>query len=135
MKNYNKYTNHTTKKIAALLLVTAVSFTSLQPVLANRKTQAQDAKAAAESNLNSVNNNINSITNKQQELQREINALDAELVELLINMDILSDELAQKEVQIKQANDDLKVAKQEEQDQYEQMKKRIRSLYVRGEGS
>lgn len=135
MKNYNKYTNHTTKKIAALLLVTAVSFTSLQPVLASRKSQAQDAKAAAESNLNSVNNNINSITNKQQELQREINALDAELVELLINMDILSDELAQKEVQIKQANDDLKVAKQEEQDQYEQMKKRIRSLYVRGEGS
>ena len=135
MKKYNIYTNHTTKKIAALLLVTAVSLTSLQPAFASRKSQAQDAKAAAESNLNSVNNNINSITNKQQELQKEINALDAELVELLVNMDILSDELAQKEVQIKQANDDLKVAKQEERDQYEQMKKRIRSLYVRGEGS
>ncbi len=130
-----KYTDHTTKKIAALLLVTAVSFTSLQPAFASRKSQAQDKKAAAENNLNSVNNNISSITNKQQELQKEINALDAELVELLINMDILSDELAQKEVQIKQANDDLKVAKQEERDQYEQMKKRIRSLYVRGEGS
>ncbi|MDE6889394.1 MAG: C40 family peptidase [Eubacterium sp.] len=109
--------------------------TSLQPAFASRKSQAQDAKKAAESNLNSVNNNINSIAGKQQELQQEINALDAELVQLLINMDILSDELAAKEVEIDQANKDLEAAKKEEREQYEQMKKRIRAMYIRGDGS
>lgn len=135
MKKQNIYIKHTSKKIFSLLLVTAVSITSLQPAFASRKSQAQDAKKAAESNLNSVNNNISSITSKQQELQKEINALDAELVDLLVNMDILSDELADKEVEIKQANKDLKTAEKEEADQYERMKNRIRAMYERGDSS
>ncbi len=135
MKKQIFYFKNTSKKIASLLLVSAVSMTSLQPAFASRKSQAQDAKKAAESNLNSVNNNISSIAGKQQELQQEINALDAELVQLLINMDILSDELAAKEVEIDQANKDLEAAKKEEREQYEQMKKRIRAMYIRGDGS
>lgn len=135
MKKQNIYLKNTSKKIFSLLLVTAVSVTSLQPAFASRKSQAQDAKKAAESNLNSVNNNINSITNKQQELQKEINALDAELVDLLVNMEILSDELDHKEVEIQQANQDLKAAKKEESEQYERMKKRIRAMYERGDNS
>ncbi len=123
------------KKLACLLLVTTVSITSLQPVFATRKSQAQDAKKAAESNLNTVNNNINSISNKQQQLQKEINALDAELVSLLVDMNILSDELDQQEVKIKQANEDLSAAKKEERDQYERMKKRIQYMYERGDSS
>ena len=94
MRKQTVYFKNTSKKLASFFLVTAVSFTSLQPAFASRKTQAQDAKQQAENNLNSVNNNINSIANKQQELQKEINALDAELVDLLVNMDILADELA-----------------------------------------
>ena len=123
------------KKLACLLLVTTVSITSLQPVFATRKSQAQDAKKAAESNLNTVNNNINSISNKQQQLQKEINALDAELVSLLVDMNILSDELDQQEVKIKQANEDFSAAKKEERDQYERMKKRIQYMYERGDSS
>ena len=84
MKKYITYNKKTTRKILSLLLVSAVGISSLQPAFASqRKSQAQDAKKAAESNLNSVNNNISSITARQQDLQREINALDAELVELL----------------------------------------------------
>lgn len=135
MRKQTVYFKNTSKKLASFFLVTAVSFTSLQPAFASRKTQAQDAKQQAENNLNSVNNNINSIANKQQELQKEINALDAELVDLLVNMDILADELADKELQIKQANKDLEIAKAEEKEQYEQMKKRIRSMYERGDGN
>jgi len=112
-----------------------VGFSCLQPLFESRKSQAQDAKQAAESNLNSVNNSINNITGKQQELQKEINALDAELVELLINMDILSDELTDKEAEIKQANIDLKAAEKEEKEQYERMKMRVRSVYERGNNS
>ena len=128
----NTFPKKHSRRLAALLLVTAVGITSLQPVFASRKSQAQDAKQAAESNLNSVNNSINNITGKQQELQKEINALDAELVELLINMDILSDELTDKEAEIKQANIDLKAAEKEEKEQYERMKMRVRSVYERG---
>ncbi len=136
MKKYITYNKKTTRKILSLLLVSAVGISSLQPAFASqRKSQAQDAKKAAESNLNSVNNNISSITARQQDLQREINALDAELVELLVNMDILSDELDIKEQEIVQANKDLKTAQQEENDQYERMKKRICSMYERGDNS
>lgn len=135
MKKQKIYLKNTSKKIASLLLVTAVSIASLQPAFASRKSQAQDAKKTAESNLNSVNNDIHSISNKQQQLQKEINALDAELVDLLVNMDILSDELDEKEEEIKQANKDLSAAKKEERDQYERMKKRIQYMYERGDGS
>lgn len=126
---------NTSMKLASLFLVAAVGTSSLQPAFASRKSQAQDAKQAAESNLNSVNNEINSIASKQAQLRQEINSLDAELVDLLLNMDILSDDLDQKEQEIKQANEDLKVAKQEEADQYERMKKRIRYMYERGDNS
>lgn len=135
MKKQNVYLKSTSKKLASLLLVTAVGITSLQPVFASRKSQAQDAKQAAENNLNSVNNNISNIAGKQQELQKEINALDAELVDLLVNMDILADELTDKKAEIKQANQDLAAAKKEEKDQYERMKMRIRSMYERGDSS
>ena len=135
MRKKNIYLKNTSRKLACLLLVTTVSITSLQRVFATRKSQAQDAKKAAESNLNTVNNNINSISNKQQQLQKEINALDAELVSLLVDMNILSDELDQQEVKIKQANEDLSAAKKEERDQYERMKKRIQYMYERGDSS
>ncbi len=135
MKKQKVYLKSTSKKLASLILVTAVGITSLQPAFASRKSQAQDAKQAAENNLNSVNNNISNIAGKQQELQKEINALDAELVDLLVNMDILADELTDKKAEIKQANQDLEAARKEEKDQYERMKMRIRSMYERGDGS
>ena len=134
MKIHNTYFRHANIKFASLLLVTAVSFSSLNTDFAtSRKSQAQDAKKTAESNLNSVNNSINNITTKQQQLQKEINALDADLVELLVNMDILSDELAEKRLEIEQANKDLKAAQKTETEQYERMKKRIRYMYESGD--
>ncbi len=135
MKTHYTMFKSSTMKIASLFLATAVGTASMQPAFASRKSQAQDAKRAAESSLNSVNNNISSITSKQQQLQQEINALDSELVELLINMDILSSDLDEKELEIKQANEDLKAAKKEEADQYERMKNRIRYMYERGDES
>jgi len=134
LKIHNTYFRHANIKFASLLLVTAVSFSSLNTAFAtSRKSQAQDAKKTAESNLNSVNNSINNITTKQQQLQKEINALDADLVELLVNMDILSDELAEKRLEIEQANKDLKAAQKTETEQYERMKKRIRYMYESGD--
>lgn len=131
------FSRRSSMKLASLLLATAVTATSAYSLqaYASRKSQAQDAKRQAESSLNSVTDDINDITYRQQELQREINALDSELVQLLMNMDILSDELELKDKEIKQANEDLKVAKEEEETQYERMKKRIRYMYERGDGS
>ena len=50
-------------------------------------------------------------------------------------MDILSDELDLKEQEIKQASLDLKAAQKEETDQYERMKKRVRSIYEHGDNT
>lgn len=135
MKEHHTHIKTSSKRLTALLLMATVSTASLQPAYANRKSQAQDTKAQAQSDLNSMNNKISSITLKQQQLQKEINALDAELVDLLLNMDILSDDLKLKDQEIKQADKDLKAAQAEEAAQYERMKKRIRYMYERGDSS
>ncbi len=135
MKVHNTFLKYSSKRFTALLLMAAVSTASLQPVLASRKSQAQNAKEQAQSDLESANSKISDIASRQEKLQKEINALDSELVELLVNMDILSDELEQKEGQIKEADQKLEAAKEKESTQYERMKKRIRYMYERGDSS
>ena len=135
MKVHNTFLKNSSKKFTALLLMATVSTASLQPALASRKSQAQNAKQQAQSSLENTNQKISSITSRQQELQKEINALDAELVDLLVNMDILSDDLDQKDQQIEQADKKLDAAKAKEAAQYERMKKRIRYMYERGDSS
>ena len=135
MKVHNTFLKYSSKRFTALLLMAAVSTASLQPVLASRKSQAQNAKEQAQSDLESTNSKISDIASRQEKLQKEINALDSELVELLVNMDILSDELEQKEGQIKEADQKLEAAKEKESTQYERMKKRIRYMYERGDSS
>lgn len=123
------------KRIAALAIAAVIGVTSFQSAYASRKTDAQNAKAQAESQLNSVNDDITSISQKQAALQKEIDKLDSELVTLLMNMDILADELTDKEAEIVQADKDLMKAKQEVSTQYDRMKKRIRYMYERGDNS
>lgn len=135
MKVHNTFLKNSSKRFTALLLMATVSAASLQPAFASRKSQAQNAKEQAQSNLENTNDKINSIASRQQELQKEINALDSELVDLLVNMDILSDELDQKDEEIKQADKELEAAKEKESTQYERMKKRIRYMYERGDSS
>nr|WP_243238031.1 C40 family peptidase [Roseburia zhanii] len=115
------------------MLVVAAAMTQVLSVNASTMSKAKDAKKAAESDLNKANSQIETIEKQQQALQNEIDAKDAELVNLLVNIGILEDELDSKNAQLEQVTADLAKAEQTEADQYASMKKRIQFMYERGD--
>jgi len=121
------------KRFLAVMLVVAAAMTQVLSVNASTMSKAKDAKKAAESDLNKANSQIETIEKQQQALQNEIDAKDAELVNLLVNIGILEDELDSKNAQLEQVTADLAKAEQTEADQYASMKKRIQFMYERGD--
>lgn len=121
------------KRFLAVMLVIAAAMTQVLSVDASTMSKAKDAKKAAESDLNKANSQIETIEKQQQALQNEIDAKDAELVNLLVNIGILEDELDSKNAQLEQVTADLAKAEQTEADQYASMKKRIQFMYERGD--
>ena len=121
------------KRFLAVMLVVAAAMTQVLSVNASTRSKAKDAKKAAESDLNKANSQIETIEKQQQALQNEIDAKDAELVNLLVNIGILEDELDSKNAQLEQVTADLAKAEQTEADQYASMKKRIQFMYERGD--
>ena len=61
----------------------------------------------------------------QQELQSQIDALDADLVNIIMNLDILEGELSDKQTELDNVTAQLAQAQEDEQNQYDAMKKRI----------
>ena len=121
------------KRFLAVMLVVPAAMTQVLSVNASTMSKAKDAKKAAESDLNKANSQIETIEKQQQALQNEIDAKDAELVNLLVNIGILEDELDSKNAQLEQVTADLAKAEQTEADQYASMKKRIQFMYERGD--
>lgn len=121
------------KRFLAVMLVITAAMTQVLSVDASTMSKAKDAKKAAESDLNKANSQIETIEKQQQALQNEIDAKDAELVNLLVNIGILEDELDSKNAQLEQVTADLAKAEQTEADQYASMKKRIQFMYERGD--
>ena len=121
------------KRFLAVMLVITAAMTQVLSVDASTMSKAKDAKKAAESDLNKANSQIETIEKQQQALQNEIDAKDAELVNLLVNIGILEDELDGKNAQLEQVTADLAKAEQTEADQYASMKKRIQFMYERGD--
>lgn len=123
------------RRIIAAALVLSLLGGMTQNIPASAIRDAQDKINEANQQLNDTNNQISDIEKKQDSLQQEIDSLDSELVALLLDIDVLKDEIAQKEADIEQATEDLKIAEETAQKQYENMKKRIRFMYERGDNA
>lgn len=123
------------RRIIAAALVLSLLGGMTQNIPASAIRDAQDKINEANQQLNDTNNQISDIEKKQDSLQQEIDSLDSELVALLLDIDVLKDEITQKEADIEQATEDLKIAEETAQKQYENMKKRIRFMYERGDNA
>lgn len=119
--------------ILAVILASAVAFAHIQTVDASTINKAKNAKKKAEEDLNAANKKIDDLERQQAALQSEIDAKDAELVNLLVNIGILEEELADKNTQLEQVTADLAAAQETEKKQYASMKKRIQFMYERGD--
>lgn len=111
----------------------SLAASGLQGICASTINKAKNEKSKAEKNLNDAQNQIDAIEQQQSALRSEINETDAELVNLLVNIDILEDELEEKNKQLEQVKTDLAAAQETEKQQYASMKKRIQFMYEKGD--
>ncbi len=123
------------KKIMSLLVAFAVLLTSPFVISADTKTDAQNQKRDAENKLNSVEGDIESLEGEKDGLEEEIEQIDAELVDILLTVDIIEDDIANKQVEIDEATAEYEAARQREHDQQESMKLRIKFMYEKGDRS
>ena len=66
-----------------LVMMVSQSFT----VFADTESDIRQQKAQAESQLSQTNDTIASLSEQQQQIQSEINAMDADMVDLMIQID------------------------------------------------
>lgn len=109
------------RRLLALLLVVTMVIGGTQV--------AQASVSDAKKGLNAANKKIQEIEAQQAELQDEIEALDAELVSLLVDIEVIEEEITAKQAELQQAQVDLKEAEEKQQAQYDAMKQRIVYMY------
>lgn len=117
------------KKLVSAVVVAAVAVTGTVSVSASVISNAQSAINDANNQMNEANNTISNIESQQAVLQGEIDALDSELVGILLDIEVLTDEIAAKELAIQDTTKALEDAENEQVKQYEAMKLRMRFMY------
>lgn len=119
-------------KVTATALLFASILCQASPAFATL-TDAKNAKAVAEKELNEVNKEIDKINEEKSQLESEMKELDEELVLLLADVEILKEEITKTKDNIIVTQNEYDIAKQEEQKQLDIMKLRIQYLYENGD--
>lgn len=110
--------------ILAADTVSATTISDLKEDLERDKSQLED-----------VNRQISDYKGAQADIGQEIDALDAEMVALLTDINLIKEAITDKEADIAQTQIEYDAALAEKNEQYEAMKVRIRFMYEKGEVS
>lgn len=113
--------------ICFLLVVDSVSATTISDLQEDLKNN--------QSQLENVNQQISGYEEEQEAIEEEISDLDAEMVALLTDINLIQEAIQDKEADIEQAQIAYDEALAVQQEQYEAMKIRIKFMYERGEAS
>ena len=116
-----------------MIFVLAFSITS--EVLADQISDLKKKNQEDQQKLDELDEQIDELAGEQAGLQSEIDELEAQIVDIMASISIIEDEIVAKKEEIAQAQSDLEVAKQDEQNQYEAMKLRIRFMYEQSDSS
>lgn len=122
-------------RLVAAGLVAILGISCFQSASASALSKAKSKKSEAQTALDNANADIENIQSQQQELQSQIDALDADLVNVIMNLDILEGELSDKQTELDDVTAQLAQAQEDEQNQYDAMKKRIVYMYENGDDS
>lgn len=122
-------------RLVAAGLVAILGISCFQSASASALSKAKNKKNEAQTALDNANADIENIQSQQQELQSQIDALDADLVNIIMNLDILEGELSDKQTELDNVTAQLAQAQEDEQNQYDAMKKRIVYMYENGDDS
>ena len=105
------------------------------PVSATTISDLQKDVKQNQSQLNSVNKKISGYEDEQDAVEEEISDLDAEMVALLTDINLIEEAIEDKKADIAQTQQDYDAAVAVQEEQYDSMKIRIRFMYERGDAS
>lgn len=122
-----------TKKILALLLIFTMifslgkwkAFASELSDAKSKKSSLEKKKAETEKMLASLEKKKNNILEYIEELDKQLNGIEESIEEL-------NDKIVTTEINLKKTKEELKIAQEDEKNQYESMKTRIQYMYVNG---
>ncbi len=120
------------KRMTCLLLTLALGVSQAATVSASLEDELREEQAWTYAQLDSIYAQIDEYWYQKQQLEAEIAQLDQNLVNVMVSIDILKGDIANKEVEIANTRDALKKAKKAKKKQYEDMKQRIQYLYENG---
>lgn len=101
--------------------------------LEEQKKEADAKRREEQQKYDHASGKVNSIQSDVDEVAEEIDEIDAALVETLASIEIIEEDIADKEDQIEETTKEYEAAKATEQEQYEAMKLRIQFMYEKGD--
>lgn len=119
------------KQVCCLILIGVMACGETTPAWAT--AQAEKEKKEAQQKLDEANKAAKAAEASKAATQNQVNQLSAELTALLSDIHILETDMANKELEIAQAEQDYAAAVKQESEQYNAMKKRIQYMYEQGD--
>lgn len=110
-------------------------FLTAEPVMATTISGLQEEIKKNQSQLNSVNQQIAGYQDAQEVVEEEISDLDAEMVALLTDINLIQEAIGEKEQDIADTQVAYDEAVADKDEQYESMKVRIKFMYEKGDES
>ena len=80
-------------------------------------------------------NQVEALENQKSEVEAQADSINSQLVSLLVSYKALQQDIENQQVRIGEVGQDLAVAQENEQKQYEDMKLRIKYMYENGDAS
>lgn len=120
------------KRMVCLILTLVMGMTQAVSVSASREEELREEQAWTYAQLDSIYAQIDEFWWAKQQLENEIAALDENLINVMVSIDILKGDISSKEAEIASTKESLKKAKKARKKQYEDMKQRIQYLYEKG---
>lgn len=122
-------------KFISIMTALTMLVVVVEPVSATTISDLQKQKEENEKQLESVNEKISDYKGAQADIGSEIEELDAEMVTLLTDINLIEEAIADKEAEIAQTQIDYDAAVATKDEQYESMKIRIKFMYEQGDVS
>ncbi|MBD5445409.1 MAG: hypothetical protein HDR29_07665 [Lachnospiraceae bacterium] len=121
--------------VVIMIIFISIFSMMVTPVNATTISEIQEEKKKNEEQLNDINKQISGYKGAQADIGAEIEELDAEMVSLLTDINLIEEEIGKKEEEIVKTQADYDDAVATKDEQYEAMKIRIKFMYEKGDTS
>ncbi len=123
------------KRRLYLVFTLLLCLSVVDPISATTISDLKEDVKKNQSHLKNAQQKISDAEEAQEGVGEEIDEMDAELVSLLTDIELIEDAIEEKEEDIAQTQIDLEAAVAEKDEQYESMKIRIQFMYEKGDSS